>query len=67
VSFWQGFKKGKGINIMAGIDYIWEGPKAQPTVPYSPATGLDNANNIFYVSSKATKTVPGQLICQVIA
>jgi hypothetical protein len=44
------------------IDYIWEGPKAQPTVPYSPATGLDNANNIFYVSSRATKTNPGQWI-----
>jgi hypothetical protein len=44
------------------IDYIWEGQKAMPTVPYSPATGLDNANNIFYVSSRATKTQPGQWI-----
>ena len=44
------------------IDYIWEGSKAMPSVPYSPATGLDNAQNIFYVSSRATKTQPGQWI-----
>ena len=41
------------------LDYIWEGINAKPTVPYSPATGLDNANNFFYVSSRATKTKPG--------
>ena len=35
------------------LDYIWEGINAKPTVPYSPATGLD------YVSSRATKTKPG--------
>jgi hypothetical protein len=43
------------------IDYVFEGPpKIQP--PANPATGLDYANNIFYVSSKTTANSPTQWV-----
>lgn len=33
------------------IDYVFEGTPPS-AVPHDPATGLDNASNVFYVSSK---------------
>lgn len=40
-----------------GLDYIFEGSPPK-SVPQFPATGLDNGENIFYVSSKHSGWVP---------
>lgn len=39
------------------IGYIFEGPPTIP-VPYSPTTGLDSSNNVFYVTSRTLGWVP---------
>ena len=46
----------KGIPM--GFDFIWKGNTNVPQPPTSPATGLDNAGNIFYVNSQSLPTAP---------